>query len=66
MRTKMNLDPDTGLVTQYSASQPKVSYASTWKCRVSNILSGLTQIEVTCHPMTQYQNKQRSNQLLSV
>ncbi|NXQ80245.1 TXK kinase, partial [Nyctibius grandis] len=33
MRTKMNLDPDTDLVTQYSASQPAVSYASTWKCR---------------------------------
>ncbi|XP_076193711.1 tyrosine-protein kinase TXK [Aptenodytes patagonicus] len=33
MRTKMNLDPDTGLVTQYSASQPDVSYALTWKCR---------------------------------
>lgn len=40
MRTKMNLDPDTGLVTQYSASQPDVSYASTWKCRVSNVLAG--------------------------
>ncbi|NXC19737.1 TXK kinase, partial [Corythaeola cristata] len=35
MRTKMNLDPDTGLVTQYqySASQPDISYASTWKRR---------------------------------
>ncbi|NXG74810.1 TXK kinase, partial [Baryphthengus martii] len=33
MRTKMNLDPDTGLVTHYSASQPGVSYASTWKYR---------------------------------
>ncbi|NWI85296.1 TXK kinase, partial [Pitta sordida] len=32
MRTKVNLDPDTGLVTQYSASQPDVSYAPTWKC----------------------------------
>ncbi|XP_005232165.2 tyrosine-protein kinase TXK isoform X2 [Falco peregrinus] len=32
-RTKMNLDHDTGLVNQYSASQPDVSYASTWKCR---------------------------------
>lgn len=49
MRTKMNLDPDTGLVTQYSASQPEVSYASTWKCRVSNILSGLTQINWMAH-----------------
>ncbi|NWS37912.1 TXK kinase, partial [Probosciger aterrimus] len=33
MRTKMNLDPDTGLVTQCSASQPDVSYAPTWKCK---------------------------------
>ncbi|XP_051646089.1 tyrosine-protein kinase TXK-like [Manacus candei] len=32
-RTKVNLDPDTGLETHYSASQPDVSYASTWKCR---------------------------------
>jgi len=40
MRTKMNLDSDTGLVTQYSASQPDVSYASTWKCRVSNVSAG--------------------------
>uniref|UniRef100_A0A8C0BWF4 Tyrosine-protein kinase n=1 Tax=Buteo japonicus TaxID=224669 RepID=A0A8C0BWF4_9AVES len=31
MRTKMNLDPDTGLMTQYSASQLGVSYASTRK-----------------------------------
>lgn len=40
MRTKMNLDSDTGLVTQYSASQPDVSYGSTWKCRVSKVLGG--------------------------
>lgn len=40
MRTKMNLDPDTGLMTQYSASQLGVSYASTQKCRVSNVLAG--------------------------
>ncbi|NWS11551.1 TXK kinase, partial [Pachyramphus minor] len=33
MRTKVNLDPDTGLVTHYSASQPDISYASAWKCR---------------------------------
>ncbi|NXM79203.1 TXK kinase, partial [Serilophus lunatus] len=33
MRTKVNLDTDTELVTQNSASQPEVSYASTWKCR---------------------------------
>ncbi|NWR32098.1 TXK kinase, partial [Tachuris rubrigastra] len=33
MRTKVSLDPDTGLVTHYSASQPDVSYAPTWKCR---------------------------------
>ncbi|NWW46930.1 TXK kinase, partial [Pedionomus torquatus] len=31
MRTKMNLDPGTGLVTQYSASPPDVSYTSPWK-----------------------------------
>ncbi|NXK97271.1 TXK kinase, partial [Formicarius rufipectus] len=29
-RTKVNLDPDT---RQYSASQPDIAYASTWKCR---------------------------------
>lgn len=40
MRTKMNLDPDTDLVTQYSASQPDISYASTSKRRVSNVLVG--------------------------
>ncbi|NXM30263.1 TXK kinase, partial [Oxyruncus cristatus] len=33
MRTKVNLDPDTGLVTHYSASQPDISYTATWKCR---------------------------------
>ncbi|XP_054060220.1 tyrosine-protein kinase TXK-like isoform X4 [Rissa tridactyla] len=33
MRTKMNLDPGTGLVTQYSASQPDISYGSAWKCK---------------------------------
>lgn len=40
MRTKMNLDPDAVLATQYSASQPDVSYESIWKCEVSNILAG--------------------------
>ncbi|NXG26915.1 TXK kinase, partial [Dromaius novaehollandiae] len=30
---RMNLDPDTGLVTQYSASQKEVSYTSTRKFR---------------------------------
>ncbi|NXN43536.1 TXK kinase, partial [Rhinoptilus africanus] len=33
MRTKMDLDPGTGLVTQYSASQPDISYGSAWKCK---------------------------------
>ncbi|NWR13235.1 TXK kinase, partial [Paradoxornis webbianus] len=33
MRTKVNLDPDTVLVTQYSASQPDIPYESIWKCR---------------------------------
>ncbi|KAK2513680.1 hypothetical protein Q9233_015356 [Columba guinea] len=33
MRTKMNLDPDTGLVTQYSASQPDTFYAPSWRCK---------------------------------
>lgn len=40
MRTKVNLEPDAVLVTQYSASQPDVSYESIWKCGVSNILAG--------------------------
>lgn len=40
MRTKVNLDPDAVLVTQYSASQPDVSYESIWKRRVSKILAG--------------------------
>ncbi|NXU11480.1 TXK kinase, partial [Pardalotus punctatus] len=33
VRTKVNLDNDTVLVTQYSASQPDVSYEYIWKCR---------------------------------
>ncbi|NXN21334.1 TXK kinase, partial [Nycticryphes semicollaris] len=33
MRTKMNLDPGAGLVTQYSGSQPDISYTSPWKCK---------------------------------
>lgn len=37
MRTKVNLDPDAVLVTQYSASETDVSYESIWKCKVSNI-----------------------------
>lgn len=37
MRTKVNLDPDAVLVTQYSASEIDISYESIWKCRVSNI-----------------------------
>ncbi|NXG97874.1 TXK kinase, partial [Loxia leucoptera] len=32
MRTKVNLDPDAVVVTQYSASQPDISYESIWKC----------------------------------
>ncbi|NWR68972.1 TXK kinase, partial [Centropus unirufus] len=32
-RTKMNLKPETDLVTQYSSSHPDVSRASAWKCR---------------------------------
>lgn len=40
MRTKVNLDPDAVLVTEYSASQPDVPYESIWKRRVSNILAG--------------------------
>ncbi|NXY84182.1 TXK kinase, partial [Alcedo cyanopectus] len=31
MRTEMNLDPDTGLVTQCSASQPDASYTWTYR-----------------------------------
>ncbi|NXQ45266.1 TXK kinase, partial [Catharus fuscescens] len=33
MRTKVNLDPDAVLVTQYSASEIDISYESIWKCR---------------------------------
>ncbi|NWW84130.1 TXK kinase, partial [Rhynochetos jubatus] len=33
MRTKTNLDPDSDVVSQYSVSQPDVSYVSAWKCR---------------------------------
>ncbi|OXB83821.1 UNVERIFIED_CONTAM: hypothetical protein H355_003033 [Colinus virginianus] len=33
IRTKINVDPDTNLETQYSASQSEDSYTPTWKCR---------------------------------
>ncbi|NWV48220.1 TXK kinase, partial [Daphoenositta chrysoptera] len=33
MRTKVNLDPDAVLMTQYSASQPDDPYECIWKCR---------------------------------
>lgn len=62
MRTKMNLDPGTGLVTQYSASQPDISYGSAWKCKVRNVLAGEKErTGVMCHMVAQYRNEQRSN-----
>ncbi|XP_052537892.1 tyrosine-protein kinase TXK-like isoform X4 [Tympanuchus pallidicinctus] len=33
MRTKINVDPDTDLEAQYTASQSEDSYAPTWKCK---------------------------------
>lgn len=60
MRTKVKLDPDAVLVTQYSASQPDISYEPIWKCRVSNISAGEKR-ELIRHMVAQYQHKQGCN-----